>query len=336
MMYRFFSEKGSILIITFVLIFILVSFSTAFFFPSSARANAVQFDFEKLRALNIAEAGLANAMDNLKKGFSPTLGSELNPLAYDNGFYYTTITMNFPSEGRHLLFSTGRFQRATAALRTTVSFEVGFGENKYKPQSAFIANGDLTISGNPKIQGNKGSIFSNKKITIPGDPTISKDLRAVEALNISGGPTVGGDQEVGMEPEPVPDLTVEDYQEEANYILKNDGKVYDASGTLLHDASTAGPFQHWKLTDYAESVATWDYEGNDAIDGLYYIEGHVKIGGSPGSSISPWKLMVIATGHIEISGSPFFTPLHGDGVMFLAGTDLKINGNATVTDISGS
>jgi hypothetical protein len=41
-------------------------------------------------------------------------------------------------------------------------------------------------------------------------------------------------------------------------------------------------------------------------------------------------LSVIATGSIEVSGNPFLTADHDDGIMFLAGGDLSISGNPGV------
>jgi hypothetical protein len=38
-------------------------------------------------------------------------------------------------------------------------------------------------------------------------------------------------------------------------------------------------------------------------------------------------MSVIATGSIEVSGNPFLTADHDDGIMFLAGGDLSISGN---------
>jgi hypothetical protein len=38
-------------------------------------------------------------------------------------------------------------------------------------------------------------------------------------------------------------------------------------------------------------------------------------------------MSVIATGSIEVSGNPFITPDHDDGILFLAGGDMSISGN---------
>jgi hypothetical protein len=41
-------------------------------------------------------------------------------------------------------------------------------------------------------------------------------------------------------------------------------------------------------------------------------------------------MSIIATGSIEISGNPYMTADHDDGIMFLAGGDVSISGNPAV------
>jgi hypothetical protein len=53
----------------------------------------------------------------------------------------------------------------------------------------------------------------------------------------------------------------------------------------------------------------------------------MKVSASPGSAANPLSMSLIATGSIQISGNPYLKPSSPDGIMFLSGADVEINGN---------
>jgi hypothetical protein len=69
--------------------------------------------------------------------------------------------------------------------------------------------------------------------------------------------------------------------------------------------------------------------GNSADDGTYYVQGHVRVSGSPGSAVNPWRTTIIATGDIEVSGNPE-VQTHLPDTLFIAGLDVRISGNPTL------
>jgi hypothetical protein len=77
-------------------------------------------------------------------------------------------------------------------------------------------------------------------------------------------------------------------------------------------------------------------------DGTLYVEGHAKITGNAGVQGNHWVTTIIATGDIEISGTPIMRPPNSsdsfqgnslfrsgtENLLLVAGKDLKIVGNA--------
>jgi hypothetical protein len=72
-------------------------------------------------------------------------------------------------------------------------------------------------------------------------------------------------------------------------------------------------------------TSTWILNSNTVVAGTYYVQGKATVSGSPGSTKNPASLSIIATGSIEISGSPKLAP-DSPELLFVTDQDLKING----------
>jgi hypothetical protein len=86
----------------------------------------------------------------------------------------------------------------------------------------------------------------------------------------------------------------------------------------------------WKRT--ATGPVKWDLKDALAVPGTFCVEGNAYMSNNLGLPGLPMKISVIATGSIEISGNPFLTPDHDDGILFLAGGDMSIQGNPGLGD----
>ena len=199
------------------------------------------------------------------------------------------------------------------------------------PISAVVTNGTLNISGDPNITGTCGSVHANGDLTISGNPNIDEDATAGGTYTPGGG-TIGGTAGGSQPNIDVPLLDPADFQSYADYTLASDGNVYDASGVQVGSS----PWNGW---DY--SSPKWTFAGDDTdannTEGTIYVDADVVISSSPGSVGDPWKISIIATGYIEVSGNPVVTnykspsdPVDIQNMFLLAGTDLKYNGNPTV------
>ena len=194
--------------------------------------------------------------------------------------------------------------------------------------SAIVTNGNLTISGDPIIQGVNGGVHANGDLDVSGDPNIEVNLTSSGSYTESGNPIVGGSSGGGAATQDVPAVAAIDYKPAADYILKADGTMTNPGGGQICNASadndackTAG--YPWKFTG-----SEWEIESatinNDNLS--YYLETDAKISANPGEGGPPLHITIIAEGNIEVSGNPW---LEADTpeLLFVTDGDLKINGN---------
>jgi hypothetical protein len=129
----------------------------------------------------------------------------------------------------------------------------------------------------------------------------------------------------GQPPVVIPDLVPLDHCVGADYRLRPDGFVVPAA-TGIPENATSTPKYGWKRSSGPPEVK-WDLAGIGASPGTFCVEGNAYISGNNGTPGTPLRLSVVATGSIEVSGNPFLTAEHDDGILFLAGGDLSISGN---------
>ncbi|MBI5778263.1 MAG: hypothetical protein HZA49_02250 [Planctomycetes bacterium] len=196
----------------------------------------------------------------------------------------------------------------------------------YEPTSALVVGGSLEMTGNPTITGTMGSVQSNGSVTVTGSSYINGDVTAVGSVSAPPG-TVNGSSNPNSEETNIPPINPPDYKYLANYIFKSDGNVYDASNNPI--ATPAG----WAYTAGTPVTSTasgvWKKTGNTKNDGVFYFEDTaVDVSSSPGSAADPWLVTMIATGYIDVSGSPSISPNPaGGGIGLLTGEDLKMRGS---------
>jgi Tfp pilus assembly protein PilX len=195
---------------------------------------------------------------------------------------------------------------------------------------AILVNGDLNIGGNITVAGLAGSVHANGDLAVDGaSASISKNATAsgdysAKSKNFNAGGAEGG----GYASITVPDIHASNYQHLAEFILKADGTMRKVSDNSLCVLQCAG---------WTRVGTTWTIGSNAAPTGTFFVEGSVKISGSPGSNNNPIAMSVIATGSIDITGSPKFQPaLSAAGVdhkyQFVTDGDLKIGGAAGLVD----
>jgi type II secretory pathway pseudopilin PulG len=123
--------------------------------------------------------------------------------------------------------------------------------------------------------------------------------------------------------------------------------VFDASGGGNWPGGGGG----WSYSGTPGAGGKWQYNGgnlpSEVQNKTFYFEkapgttagvdsGNVQISASPGSSAIPWKVTIIAEGHIDVSGNPTMQAAdHAKNIQIIAGTDISNSGNATSTWSSG-
>jgi hypothetical protein len=189
---------------------------------------------------------------------------------------------------------------------------------------AILTNGDLSLSGNASVEGSSGSVHANGGLTIDGDSVgVSGDVSSSGTLDCEE----PCDQVDGTATEGAPEITVpaghaSEYLDWADYILNDDGTMTDPSGTVLCVADVKTSCNNW---DWDSASGTWSINSNSVTAGTYYVEGHARVSGSPGSTKNPAEISIIAEGSIEISGSPKLAP-DSPELLFVTDQDLKITG----------
>jgi hypothetical protein len=193
---------------------------------------------------------------------------------------------------------------------------VTYRSDPYKPTSAVVVGGSLKISGNASINGTNGSVQANGPVTLTGSATVAGDVTSAGSISAPAG-SIGGASNPNSEETNIPPINPADYSFLADYIFKTDGKVYDSSGVVVTTPS-----------GWSYSAGKWSKGGSVKNTGVFFFDGsNVDIGGSAGSSTDPWFVTILATGYVDVSGSPSISPdPNGVGIALMAGTDLRMRG----------
>jgi len=201
---------------------------------------------------------------------------------------------------------------------------------------AVITNGNLTISGSAEIEGTNGSVHSNGNLTINGG---SSDIteNCTSSGTFSGDATnCGGAAGGGRQTITVPNVAAIDYLPQAGYILHDDGRMQRVSDSVyLCNASSDSNACKSAGYGWMWSSPTWSLGSTVPLNGAYYVEGNVSVSGSPGTSGSPVQITMIATGYVNISGSPDLQPFLPE-TFIVTNMDLEITGSlSTPINVEG-
>ncbi len=117
------SERGTIMIVTAILIFVLAGMSAALLSVGVATARATEEKVSRFRAFEIAEAGAAAVIAQVQSGNGPVIsGTTTNgPVSFQGGTFTTTTTATIGGPGAELITvnSVGDF----SGSRETVTVE---------------------------------------------------------------------------------------------------------------------------------------------------------------------------------------------------------------------
>ncbi len=254
-----------------------------------------------------------------------------------------TTEFNFNSGGMFEIESIGRVTAdggkiaAESHIRTVVvvydvyrettqsQFESGASstydrvdDQVFRIDHGLLTGGSLLIDGNALLQGAAGSAHSNADLEVKASVHVEGDATASGGYTQGKQAKVDGDKGGGYPVDPIPTLTPTDYRAEADYVFGGDGNVYDSSGKLVGNGSFRG-------FSWQSQKGTWSANGPDTTPATYYFEGNVSIAGNTGKTT--WKVTIIATGHVNVQGTPNYGPNSASGITILAGTDVEISGN---------
>jgi hypothetical protein len=264
---------------------------------------------------------------------------------------------------RKVIYGVSWIPNREAPRRTRV-VKAEYLLSSFNPNHAILVGGPLKLNGNPGVGGISGNVHANGPIDLTGNPQVSGDIstsgnyagKLPSALPNPPLTWQAGAPEVQIPPiDPRAEwdrLAVAN--DEVWYDLCPDGKVRipvflpgdpvkPCGGQLAPGFVAGNEYRGFKL-----SGGNWDYSGNTAYDGIYYAyQRSIKVSGNPGGTGVTWKTTLYAEpgpdgatcpglegGDIEISGNPRVTPFL-EGLTFMAGRDLKLNGNTNAASYDG-
>ncbi len=332
-------EKGAALITGLVMLAVMTVLGVAAMTSTITQEQLAGNYKRGLEAFHNSETGINDSLTQLNTvgvpvgGFDAMLAmpTYLSLADLDAKIFYSTRALDnddgdadtaVDSDGQILLESRGSSGTALRRIRVRISLNpAGWGSNH-----AILTGESLLISGNPTVIGTNNAIHSNGNIMLSGT-TSAGAVSASGTVTVSGSDEDLGSVTNGAGNASIPEVNPADFRDMADFILGGDGRVRDQAGVILNPGGD--PWNGW---DWGGDK--WTKSDSSTLDGTYYVESNAVISGNPGEGAAePWKLTLIAEGSIEISGNPVVETAGAaasgiDNLLFVAGGDLKINGNA--------
>jgi hypothetical protein len=297
---------------------------------------------DAVNAMTIAESGIEAGFAKVRKDYVKarkfmtnelvrfSSSPMLNP-ALSGGSY--AVTFPVVNSNYVVMRSVGRAAGAERVIEVVIEIDAD-GMSEY----AILTELDIdSVSGEPIIEGPYANVHSNSNIDINGNPQIDGNVSASGTIEVGGDPVIGGEQTSGAAVIEIPHVYPPEYREFATVVLTADCRVQSPGGALLADLADGGQWHGWDCAVGDKWVMADGDPFDGLFDGFYYAHGNVIVSGSPERT---WYTSFVAEGYIEISGNADFRPWASkagnrtgdsvaDEILFLAGNDLKINGNPT-------
>lgn len=323
----------------------------------SRMANNYRFSIE---AMNSAEVGTISAIDSLNdlelvlNGFDDELDANADGIIGDrfsltladasSQIFYTAVVVDdddgdadpaVDANGIVRLLSQG-----TSDLGSTRTIELRIADpnglsSGGQLDKAVLAEDSITLSGSTEYYGSHTDIHSNENLYQTDHPYNPGTLSA--SGTAYGGAPEGGGQAISNAPVvDIPDIVPGDFERFVDYVFNSDGRIYDANGNFVADADGTA-WNGWKFAG-----DKWTTEGDfGVVEGDLYFKGqygNVSVASNPGTASDPWEISILADGYIELAGTPIIAnyidpddPVNVQNILFVAGTDIKINGNVNQT-----
>ncbi|NIR46076.1 MAG: hypothetical protein GWN99_16740 [Gemmatimonadetes bacterium] len=194
---------------------------------------------------------------------------------------------------------------------------------------AVATRGDLYVPGDPAVLGRPGKcggVHANRVISVSGHPIIDGGVTATEDVIVSGTiyDSFGNIVEPAYAPPiEIPDYEPMDYCASADFVLR-DKKIYVTGPPEEMYPLNPGKFSGWQW-DTEESA--YVLNASDAVEGTVCADGNIKVNGNLGSTGDPFNISFLATGSVQLGGTPIIEAAHPDGILVMAGGDAQLGGN---------
>ena len=305
------------------------------------------------RSLYLAETGIQEIMatvtDSALDGLDPGDSLVIGRTALPQGGSYTGV-LHRVDNGGQLMYSLSVQGKRRGAMSGVHTLAMLVTRAKPPAGSAVAVDGDLLISGNPKITGTCGDLSVDGRLTVDGTLTIEGNVNSLET--VIGGSILTTDgrklntatlDKNASTPDELPEVDVESKCEQADTQV-TDGQMTTtgneptclSSGNCTDSELKAYEVSSGSLSlapvevKYDASTETTMLSASSAPEGTMCVNGSLVIAGDLGSESVPAEMTVAAEGDVEISGNPHMIPDDPDGVLIEAGGDLKLSGDSSL------
>ncbi len=216
----------------------------------------------------------------------------------------------------------------------------------FTAQCAITTQESSNFNGTVQVTGSGNCVHSNQDVTWTNSPGSS--VGAVNAVGVVNGNPVaaGGTANPGAPPILIPEIIPSMYRQHADYVFRADGKIFNKAGTLVRDTAVSGHWLGWEQKTTAGTLR-WE-KSNTTIspEGLYFFEGHVATNANIGTIAAPFRVSILATGTIDLSGGSSYwddykgtdptVPQGVKDIFLMAGGDIRFRGSFPPTAVPGS
>ncbi len=230
------NRSGQMLVIAVIFITVALVLTTSLFSRLAAFLKFGSNSILREQALNVAEAGIDNALWQLNKTAGAYTG-ESNTQVGSTGTF--TVTVTNKNANVKIITATGYIPnntnpRAKKTIKANAVINTSTIAFHYAVQSE---NGGVNMANSSTING---SLYSNASITGSGSSTINGDAYAVGTIS-SPDPTVTGTKHPNASPAPVPTV---DYQYWKNAAAAGGSPIICSPSCTISNNTTIGPKEY--------------------------------------------------------------------------------------------
>lgn len=195
---------------------------------------------------------------------------------------------------------------------------------------AVATRGDLLLPGRASVLGPCAGVHANQVLDVNGHPTVDGPVSASDTVLLAGtiydvsGKMVDPDYQPPID---IPDYDPQDFCDAADYVLR-DGLLITRGPPEVSVSISGSKQLGWQ---WDASAGSYVLNAKDAVEGTVCAVGDIKVTGNLGAAGDPFDISLIATGSIQLGGTPVVEADHPDGILLLAGGDVQISGNASGT-----
>ena len=292
--------------------------------------SAASSMLESQRAFYAAEAGMNAILEQWNQDHYDTIidrpgdSTVVGWTSIENGCAYLTNVRRIDA-GYYRRFysvtSTGRGEGLRGGQRTVTLI---LRERFIIPGNALTSGGNITITGTANIVGQCGNVHANGPVFgLGSNVTVSGGVSGSGIVTGTPEDTLGNPvtPQTFQPQQEIPDLDPLMHCQTTNYWLRGNYLVRVATNDSL--LITGGGAGGWRYngTVYSTTAAP-------PASGTYCATDDINVGTNIGTEASPLGISLLSSHSIDVGGNPRIFGVHPEGILLMAGGDVRITGTA--------